>query len=233
MKRIAGVPPLWDGEKENIWMRACYMDGVLQAGGIPVILPFTEDEEEIDRLVELCDGFLFTGGPDISPALYHEAPRKELGEVCEKRDTLERLVLERALKAEKPVLGICRGSQLINAVLGGTLYQDLPAQHPSDTEHNQPEPYDVPVHEVTVLADTPLHPWLNTDRLEVNSMHHQAVRELAPCLEPMALSPDGLVEAAFRRDGSWLWTVQWHPERMLRTDPYSRMIFESFVKAME
>ncbi len=233
MKPIAGVMPLWDEEKEQIWMRPCYMDSVLQAGAIPVIFPFTEDEEEIDRLVQLCDGLLFTGGPDVSPALYHEDPQAGLGPVCEKRDALERLVLERALKADKPVLGICRGIQLINAALGGTLYQDLPSQHPSDTEHSQPEPYDVPVHEVTIRKDSPLHRLLKTERLAVNSMHHQAIRELAPGLEPMAFSPDGLVEAVFGRDRRYLWAVQWHPERLFRTDAYSRMIFGSFVRAME
>ena len=232
MKRIVGVMPLWDDEKDSIWMLPGYMDGLHQAGGIPIIFPFTEDEQEIDRLVHMCDGFLFTGGQDVSPELYQEAPLEGLVTTCAKRDMMERIVLEKALKADKPILGICRGIQFINAALGGTLYQDIPSQHPSETEHRQKAPYDIPVHNVMIVKDTPLHKCLNVDDLPVNSYHHQAVKKLAPGLKPMAVSPDGLIEAAFMEDKTYLWAVQWHPEFSFRTDEYSRMIFESFIKAM-
>ena len=145
---------------------------------------------------------------------------------------MERIVLEKAIKADKPILGICRGIQFINAALGGTLYQDIPSQHPSETEHHQHAPYDIPVHDVTIIKDSPLHKCLKVDRLPVNSCHHQAVRELAPGLKPMAISPDGLVEAVFMEDKTYLWAVQWHPEFSFKTDKYSRMIFRSFIKAI-
>ena len=233
MKRIVGVMPLWDDEKDSIWMLPGYMDGVRQAGGLPIIFPFTEDRQELDQLVRMCDGFLFTGGQDVSTALYRETPLEGLVTTCEKRDIMEGIVLEKALKADKPILGICRGIQFINVALGGTLYQDIPSQHPSETEHQQHAPYDIPVHDVTIIKNSPLHKCLNVDRLSVNSYHHQAVNILAPCLEPMAISPDGLIEAAFMEDKKYLWAVQWHPEFSFKTDKYSRMIFDSFIKAME
>lgn len=232
MKRIVGIMPLWDDVKDSIWMLPGYMDGVRQAGGLPIMFPFTEDEQELDQLVGMCDGFLFTGGQDVSPELYREPPLQEIGEICRKRDIMEAIILEKAIKEDKPILGICRGIQFINAALGGTLYQDIPSQHPSETEHQQHAPYDVPIHDVTIVKDSPLHKCLNTDRLSVNSCHHQAVKELAPGLEPMAFSPDGLIEAAFMRSQTFLWAVQWHPEFSFRTDTYSKMIFDSFIKAM-
>ena len=232
MKRIVGVMPLWDDEKDSIWMLPGYMDGVYQAGGLPVIFPFTENEQEIDQLVRMCDGFLFTGGQDVSPELYHETPLEGLVTTCGKRDSMEGIVLEKALDADKPILGICRGIQFINAALGGTLYQDIPSQHPSETEHHQHAPYDRPVHDVMMIKDSPLHKCLKVDHLPVNSYHHQAVKKLAPSLKPMAVSPDGLIEAAFMEDKRYLWAVQWHPEFSFRTDVYSRMIFASFIRAM-
>ena len=233
MKRIVGVMPLWDDEKDSIWMLPGYMDGVRQAGGLPIIFPFTEDEQELDQLGCMCSGFLFTGGQDVSPELYQETPLEGLVTTCEKRDTMETIVLEKAIEADKPILGICRGIQFINAALGGTLYQDIPSQHPSETEHHQHAPYDIPIHDVTIIKDSPLHKCLEVERLPVNSCHHQAVRELAPGLKPMAISPDGLVEAIFLEDKTYLWAVQWHPEFSFKTDKYSRMIFRSFIKAME
>ena len=233
MKRIVGVMPLWDDEKDSIWMLPGYMDGVRQAGGLPMIFPFTEDRQELDQLVRICDGFLFTGGQDVSTALYRETPLEGLVTTCEKRDVMEGIVLEKALKADKPILGICRGIQFINVALGGTLYQDIPSQHPSETEHQQHAPYDIPVHDVMIIKDSPLHKCLNVDRLSVNSCHHQAVNQLAPCLEPMAVSTDGLIEAVFMKDKTYLWAVQWHPEFSFKTDKYNRMIFDSFIKAME
>ena len=233
MKRIVGVMPLWDDEKDSIWMLPGYVDGVRQAGGLPIIFPFTEDEQEIDQLVCMCDGFLFTGGQDVSSELYQETPLEGLVTTCGKRDIMEGIVLEKALKADKPILGICRGIQFINVALGGTLYQDIPSQLPSKTEHHQHVPSDIPVHDVTIIKDSPLHKCLKVDRLPVNSYHHQAVKKLAPGLEPMAISPDGLIEAAFMEGKTFLWAVQWHPELLFRTDKNNRMIFDSFIKAME
>ena len=231
-KPIVGVMPLWDDEKDSIWMLPGYLDGVRQAGGIPIIFPFTTDAQELEQLVRLCAGFLFTGGHDVSPQIYREAALEGLVDCCEKRDQMETAVLRQALAEDKPILGICRGIQFINAALGGTLYQDLPTQHPSEINHHQDPPYDVPTHEVNVAAGSPLHKCIETDRLLVNSYHHQAVKDVALELSVMATSSDGLVEAVYKPDASFLWAVQWHPEFSYQTDANSTKIFSAFVNAM-
>ncbi len=232
MKPVIGVMPLWDDEKDSVWMLPGYLDGIRQAGGLPVVFPFTEDRRDLEQLAGLCDGFLFTGGHDVSPDLYHEEPLPGLVSCCRKRDEMETAVLEKAIEADKPVLGICRGIQLINAAFGGTLYQDLPSQHPSDTEHRQHAPYDLPAHEIALSEDSPLYGCLGVRQLAVNSCHHQAVRKVADTLKVMAVSPDGLAEALYRPGSSFLWAVQWHPEFSYLTDENSRKIFRAFVKAM-
>ncbi len=232
MKPIIGVMPLWDEEKDSIWMLPGYLDGLLQAGGLPIMFPFTQDEQDLEQLAGVCDGFLFTGGHDVCPELYHETPMEGLVDSCRKRDNMEGIVLRKALERDKPLLGICRGIQFINAFLGGSLYQDLPTQHPSETEHHQPRPYDQPIHDVTLADGSPLYRCLGTDRLPVNSCHHQAVKKLAPALEAMAFSPDGLIEAVCMPGKKFLWAVQWHPEFSYRTDAHSRRIFSAFVESM-
>ncbi len=231
MRPLVGVLPLWDDEKESIWMLPGYLDGIAEAGAMPVIFPLTEDKEDISRLVDMCDGILMTGGHDVTPLIYGETPLEGKVSCCGKRDIMEKLVLEKAMKEDKPILGICRGIQFINAVLGGTLYQDLPSQHPSLVEHHQTPPYDMPVHKVLVRKGTPLFDCLGLEVLSVNSYHHQAVKDLAPGLELMAVSEDGLVEAVYRPGSRFLWAVQWHPEFSFKTDEYSRRIFRAFVEA--
>lgn len=231
LKPVIGVMPLWDDKKDSIWMLPGYMDGILQAGGIPVIFPFTADEQELEQLVDAFDGFLFTGGHDVSPEVYGDKPLENLIDTCQKRDVMESIVLKKAIDAGKPVLGICRGIQLINAVLGGTLYQDLPTQFPSDLEHHETPPYDKRAHDVIIAHDSPLYQCLGKELIPVNSYHHQAVRKLAPCLAAMAASPDGLIEALYKPDHCFLWAVQWHPEFSFQTDPNSRRVFKAFTKA--
>ena len=113
-KPIIGVTPLWDGEKNSYWMLPGYLEGVQEAGAIPVILPLAADGADAARLADLCDGLLFTGGQDVSPQLYGEKRRPACGELCPARDALERELLNRALEQDKPILGICRGLQFLN-----------------------------------------------------------------------------------------------------------------------
>lgn len=233
MKPIVGVMPLWDDEKDSIWMLPGYMDGIHEAGALPFVFPFVEDEREIEQLMNMCDGFLFTGGQDVSSEIYGEEPLAGLVDCCRKRDIMEAVVLKKAIEADKPVLGICRGLQFMNAYLGGSLYQDLPSQHPSGTVHNQKAPYDTPVHEVNVMKESPLYELVQTEVLAVNSLHHQAVREVAKGLRVMAVSTDGLVEALYKPDQSFFWAVQWHPEFVYKSDESNRKIFGAFVKAMQ
>ena len=231
-KPIAGVLPLWDEEKKSVWMLPDYLNALIQAGAVPVILPLTEDRQSLERAAEICDGFLFTGGQDVSPRLYGEEPMEQLVSTCEKRDAAEAILLKAALAADKPVLGVCRGLQFINVMLGGSLYQDLPLQHPSDINHHGHAPYDQPVHDVGILRDSPLYDCLKVQALAVNSLHHQGIKRKADGLEVMAAAPDGIAEAVCKPDQRFLWAVQWHPEYSYQTDINSRKIFSEFVKAM-
>ena len=234
-KPTIGVCALVDDERESLWMLPGYMDGIEEAGGLPVMLPLTEDRNNIKQLADEFDGFLFTGGHDVSPELYGAARIPECAATSAARDSMETVLFDLAYKADKPVLGICRGIQFINAVMGGELWQDLPTQRPSEIEHHQSPPYDVPVHSVTIEENSPLFALLDDlldgGRLSVNSYHHQAVKTLAPGLGVMAVSEDGLIEGIYDESRRFMWAVQWHPEFSHKTDEASRRIFRAFVEA--
>lgn len=231
MKTIIGIVPLWDDEKQSYWMLPGYMKGIEMAGGIPVILPMTDVKEDLTQLVDMCDGFLITGGHDIDPQLYGEEPMAECGILCVERDRMEMELLALALKADKAVLGICRGMQLMNTALGGSLYQDIPVQHPSSVIHHQRPPYHMPSHEVMLIPDSPLGLLMGKQRLSVNSCHHQGVKALSGRLHAMAAAEDGLIEAVFMPEKAFVWGVQWHPEFSYKTDGDSMKIFQAFLKA--
>lgn len=225
---LIGVTPLWDAARQSIWMLPDYLDGIKAAGGLPVVLPLDLSEEDAERIVETCDGFLFTGGQDVSPSLYGMEDATGTIVSSPERDQLEALLLSKALEADKPIMGICRGLQFINAFLGGTLWQDLPSQHPSEIVHRQGKPYGVPTHQVKLSGD--LQTLLGKDILEVNTLHHQAVKDLGNGLIPMAVAPDGLIEAVQMTGNRFVWAVQWHPEYLFRTDKGSLVIFSCFVE---
>jgi len=224
---IIGVTPLWDAERKSVWMLPEYLEGVKAAGGVPVVLPIEMSEADADRIVETCNGFLFTGGQDVAPELYGTKDTTGTIVSSAERDKLETLLLTKALQADKPILGICRGLQFINAFLGGTLWQDLPSQHPSDIVHRQDKPYVNPTHKVSLSGD--LRTLLGKDTLEVNTLHHQAIKDLGKDLIPLAESPDGLIEAVKMAGKHFVWAVQWHPEYMFKTDGDSLRVFSWFV----
>lgn len=225
---LIGVTPLWDAERKSVWMLPDYLDGIKVAGGIPVVLPIAMSEVDAERIVETFDGFLFTGGQDVSPSLYGTVDATGTIVSSPERDKEETLLLQKALEADKPILGICRGLQFINAFLGGALWQDLPSQHPSAIVHRQGKPYGVPTHQVSISGE--LQSLLDKDILEVNTLHHQAVKDLGSGLTPMAVAPDGLVEAVQMPDKRFVWAVQWHPEYLFKTDKDSLAIFSCFVE---
>ncbi|MGI5873334.1 MAG: gamma-glutamyl-gamma-aminobutyrate hydrolase family protein [Bacillota bacterium] len=228
---VIGVTPLLDQERESLWMLPGYFQGVLDAGGIPMMLPLCDDRALLQDVADLCDGFLFTGGYDVSPTVYGETTAYDTVIASPERDDMEAALLWEILRRDRPLFGICRGLQIINAALGGSLYQDLTAQHPSETEHCQPAPYDRPIHTVSVTAGTPLFSLVGREEFAVNSYHHQAVRDLAPDLKTMAVSEDGLIEAAYMPGKKFVWAVQWHPEYSLRRDEESPALFRRFIAA--
>ena len=192
---------------------------MLEGGGVlPLMLPLTADETVLKECMDVCDGFLLTGGQDVSPSAYGEETVAECGTPCKERDRQDMFVLRHAVACDRPVLGICRGIQLMNVCFGGTLYQDLPTQHPSGVEHRMSPPYDRVVHEVEVLEGTLLYDIIGSGRIGVNSYHHQAIKALADGMESMAFSDDGLVEAVCMPGKRFIVGLQWHPEFLYATD---------------
>ena len=230
-KPLIGVTPLFDRERDSYWMLPGYFLALSEAGAVPVMLPLTDDEAALSRLVDSLDGFLIAGGQDVSPSRYGEEQKPTCKETCPERDAMETAFLQLLWQADKPVFGICRGLQMLNAHLGGTLYQDLASEHPSQVNHCMAAPYDRAEHPVLLSKDAPLFALFNMETIDVNSCHHQAIRMLAPALKPMALSPDGLIEAVFAPQKRFVWAVQWHPEFFFRKDENSRVLFATFVNA--
>ena len=230
-KPTIGLTPLYDVEKESLWMLPGYMELLRAAGAVPVMLPPVRNRQEAADVLSRCEGLLLTGGQDVDPVLYGETRHEKCGPTVSDRDTSEQLFLQTALSRDLPVFGICRGIQLLNVVLGWTLWQDLPSEHPSGICHSMQKPYDAEAHRVTLLPDTPLSNLLGEDTIPVNSRHHQAIRDLAPGLMPMALSPDGLIEAVWMPERPFVWAIQWHPEHSFRADDRGLRIVDLFVRA--
>lgn len=225
-----GVISLYDKEKDSLWMLPGYTSGIEAAGGLPVVLPLTENAGVLDQYCEELDGFLFTGGQDVNPAFYRAQPEAACGEICSMRDEMERYLILRLLSVDKPMLGICRGLQMMNVVLGGTLYQDIPTQIKTDVCHYQSRPYDAMCHQVDIMPGSWLFDCLQQDSIEVNSIHHQGIQTPSPYLSVSATAPDGLVEAVEVKGASFAVAVQWHPEYLYNTDSNSRILFENFVE---
>lgn len=231
MKPSIAILPLVDTDRDSYWMLPGYMDGLMEAGALPQMMPLTVDAADIDAYLQHADGVLLPGGHDLDPALYGAVRHGACGETCGPLDGMTRIVFGRALELDLPVLGICRGLQAINVLCGGTLYQDLPSQHASAVDHHMAAPYDRVQHEVRLVEGSPLQRLLGTATLGVNSYHHQGIALLGEGLEAMATAPDGLVEAVRRPSSRFVWGVQWHPEFSYRKDAASRCILGAFVQA--
>lgn len=213
-----------------------YVKGVSEAGGVPVILSPSLSLRAAEALFDGLDGLLLSGGPDLDPGYYGEGPIPELGTTIPEWDVLEMALLRLALEQGMPIFGICRGMQILNVALGGTLYQDVPSQLGADVfNHWQTTPKCQVTHEVEVLDDSYLAKITDRQTVEVNSYHHQGIKGLADVLTVAARSADGVIEALESRYFSdrWIVGVQWHPEGMRDTESGHRNLFEAHVCAAE
>lgn len=230
MRPLIGLTPSYREEPDACWLHTDYLRAVERAGGLPVALPLTGSTAALAALCRRLDGVLLTGGPDPLPALYGEETLPCCGAICPQRDEMELALTREALRQGLPLLGICRGIQVLNVALGGTLYQDVAAQTGTAVNHQMEKPYSRAAHGVAVAPGSPLFRLLGQGRLAVNSCHHQAVRRLAPQLAAMAQAEDGLAEAVWMPGRPFVWAVQWHPER-LGADAGSPKIFAAFAAA--
>ena len=203
-----------------IQLSPSYVQAIRRAGGIPVILPLASSPEEAREAVSRVEGLVLSGGVDVDPAWYGEEVWNETVQVDSVRDLSDSLFARAALASGKPVLAICRGEQLFNVILGGSLYQDIPSQLPEAVAHRDT------VHKIGVQGGSVLARLFGEDSLLVNSFHHQAVKGLAPALKWTAYSADGIVEAY---ENDQVWGVQFHPEALLLEDDAWLPLFKAFV----
>lgn len=206
-----------------------YTEAVEKAGGLAMILPFSKQPDIIPRLVEKADGFLFTGGIDVDPAFYGEKAIAGLGSVSTEMDRFQMAVLHEIMACRKPVLAICRGIQLINVALGGSLFQDIPSQFSAPTLNHMQDKLSYGVdHPVTIEHGSRLFGLFGAT-IMVNSRHHQSIKAVSKDLIITARAPDGVIEAAQHKTLP-MDLVQWHPELMLRQNNDMLCLFESFIK---
>lgn len=238
MRPLIGIPCLWDAatldkHPPRFGHNQAYVYAVAQAGGLPVLLPLLTDTNLLRDMYDRLDGLLLGGGYDVHPAHFGEALHPATVPVAPASDEVELTMTRWALDEGKPVLGICRGHQVLNVAAGGDLYQDLPSQRPSDIDHmlKPDRPRDFPVHTITPVADTRLATILGPEPLPVNTSHHQAVRELAPAFVASAWAPDGVLEGLERPGPAFCVGVQFHPEEMWARESRVRNLFRALVEA--
>lgn len=218
------------GEVNRNTLSTDYTRGVERGGGIPVIIPLLDSMDVARDLIGALDGLLITGGPDLDPVHFGEAPHQKLGKIAPERDLVELTLARLALERGVPVLGICRGIQVLNVAAGGTLIQDIPAQTQGYIKHYQDAPRWYGTHDIKArpgrFAD-----FMGVKELRVNSFHHQAVRDVAPGFAVTAEAPDGIIEVIESAKHPFAVGLQFHPEGMWSRDPVFERPFRALAEA--
>ncbi|MYG40789.1 MAG: gamma-glutamyl-gamma-aminobutyrate hydrolase family protein [Nitrospira sp. SB0677_bin_15] len=238
-KPIIGVTPDFNagnrkdmGSKEpTYFLRARYMKAIEDAGGIPVVLPLLSNGAGWRQVVSHVHGLLVTGsGSDLAPELYGERQRHKFARMSRERATMELGIAKAAYRADVPTLGICGGMQSLNVALGGTLYQDIAAQIKTPIDHLPTHSATRTAHAVQIAPGSLLRRIVRKARVEVNSSHHQSVKQVAPNLLLTAIAPDGVIEAIEAPDRLFCLGVQWHPEFLYERDPIQRRLFSALIR---
>lgn len=220
-------------EQDSYYTVTENVKAILGAGGIPIMLPYFQDEHDLNAIAEKLDGLYASGGYDIDPTLFGEEPHPNLGTIIPDRDSFEIALIKKLLERDKPILGVCRGSQTLNIALGGDMYQDIYHQKDGQLlQHQQQAPKQHGSHFVEVVGGSLLNRLTGKARLKVNSRHHQANREVVPPLQICATAADGVIEAIESIEHTFVLAVQWHPENLLVAgDEASSAIFRGFIDA--
>ena len=215
---------------EGAYVHHDYHKSVAANGGIPIILPFINPEIALETL-PLCDGIILSGGDDVDPQFYGQDPHRHIGPTITERDTAEIAIVKYALENSIPLLAICRGIQILNVALGGTLIQDIPSQVHEPIQHTQKIDRSRDTHWVTVVKDSKLFQIMGSDRVRVNSLHHQALDQIGDDLRIVAQATDGIIEAVeYIHPTTFMIGVQWHPESMASTNESMNNLFIEFLK---
>lgn len=220
MKPIIGIT--CPASSKRYYLPKNYVLVIKESGGIPFIVPSIEEEKDIEKILSLIDGLMLTGGGDTHPKFYGQSPKTDLKKLDEERDIMELSFIKLALKRDIPILGICRGLQILNIAGGGSLNQTTP-QH-WDTRN-------LLVHEIEIKKGTTLFNIIKGERIKVNSTHHQSVRKLAPEFKISAQSPDGVIEGIESKEHKFILGVQFHPERLFKRYPVFKELFAYFIKS--
>lgn len=231
---LIGISGSIETKEPRVFLLQTYFNAVSRAGAIPLLLNPHMSNAAIEQCMDALDGLLLAGGGDVDPRHFGQEPVKEIGEIIPIRDQVEFALIKAAdSRRPMPILGICRGLQVLNVAAGGSLYQDLPTQYPTkDTallNHSQEDSVNPTAHSVQLKSDSMLHKLLGAKALAVNSMHHQAVERPGSGYRVVAHSEDGVVEAIEHTDHPFRLAVQWHPERM--TDEASLRLFDGFIES--
>ena len=218
-----------------VGVREGYVNAIIAAGGIPVLIPPHVDAEALRHIYSLVGGIVLSGGADIDPVLYGEAPHPKLGQIEPLRDAIELPLARWAVTDGKPLLAICRGIQVLNVALGGTLYQDIDSQYETSLDHDAgstARSWTNRDHSIRMDPTSKLAEILGTSECCVNSLHHQALKDLAPGLQVVARAPDGIIEAVEGAGNAFVIGIQCHPEQLWQqADQRWRGLFRAFVAA--
>jgi putative glutamine amidotransferase len=223
-----------DKYPERAYVNASYLDAIQQAGGVPVPVPPQLGSAARAEILSRVQGVLLTGGGDVDPARFDEAPHPTTSEVSTARDTLEIELTRWALGRRAPLLAVCRGLQVLNVALGGSLYQDIPSEPGSPLDHSQSslqgKARHIPTHQVKVLEGSRLAGILGALEVDVNSFHHQAIKRLGQGLTDVAWAPDSIIEGVELGDADqFVVGVQWHPEELVTNDRAAFNLFAALV----
>ena len=229
----AGIRP--DGDTSRVRLTAAYVTALENAGLIPLIVPPLANADAASAILDSVAGLVLTGGEDVDPARYGEKRHEKVRSVNPARDATEAALIKEAKERGTPVLAICRGIQILNVALGGTLVQDIPSQCETKIAHDEESARDSRTHEISVEPGSLIATAVGTEHLTVNSFHHQSVKRVADGMRVTARSPDGIIEGIESTDEDWwVMAVQWHPEEMTDSaEPWDRGLFQAFARKLE
>lgn len=217
-------------DPERVQLNAAYVRAVQVGGGVPVLLPPYLTPASLGQLLQTVDGLLLTGGGDIDPMRYGEEPHESVAFVSPERDTMEIAAVHAAIEVGLPLFALCRGMQVLNVALGGSLIQDIPSQFETDIDHSQKGPRDEATHPVDIDPSSRLFGLVGAERIEVNSLHHQALKTLGRGLKAVAWAPDGIIEGIELPGDGFVVGVAWHPEELVDSRPEALALFRALVE---